>query len=181
MAFSISDFASRLKSGGANPSLFEVKLFNPVASDADALTPFYVRATSIPDSTIGILEIPYFGRKLKIPGERVFSNWTVTIMNDEDFKIRDRMERWSAAINSHQTNLRAESALASLKSDGLVTQYSKTGSAIRTYKFAGLWPTVIGPIELDWENSTQIETFTVEFSVDNWTVDSGVTRTASLA
>lgn len=181
MTFSINDFAARLKTGGASPALFEVKLFNPVVSDADALTPFYVRATTLPQSSVSIIEVPYFGRKLKIPGERTFDNWSVTVINDEDFKIRDRLERWSAAINSHQTNLRSQANFSAIKSDATVTQYSKTGQILRTYKFSGMWPTIIGPVDLDWESSTTIETYTVEFAYQDWTVSGGATRTASLA
>lgn len=180
MAFNLSQFASRLKTGGARPTLFEVKLFNPIAGDSDILAPLFVRTASLPESLVGTIEVPYFGRKLKVPGDRTFNPWTVTVINDEDFKIRDRLERWSAAINSHQTNLRARKDITQLKNTAQVTQYGKSGDVLRIYEFVGIYPANISAIDLDWETTDTLETFQVEFQYDYWDVKSGTTRTVSL-
>jgi hypothetical protein len=180
MAFNISQFASRLKTGGARPTLFEVKLFNPISGDSDALTPLFVRTANLPESLIGTIEVSYMGRKLKIPGDRTFNPWAVTVINDEDFLIRDRLERWSAGINSHQTNLRARKDITELKNNAQVTQYGKTGEILRVYEFVGLYPGSISAIDLDWDTTDTLETFQVEFQYDYWIVKSGTTQTQTL-
>src|SRR5210317_82835 len=106
MAFNINEMRSQLTGGGAKGSLFQVQITNPVQGAGDLKVPFMVQASQIPESTLGTIEIPYFGRKIKIAGDRTFAQWSVTVINDEDFLIRNAMEAWSAAINSHQGNLR---------------------------------------------------------------------------
>ena len=181
MAFSIGQFASRIQKGGARPNLFEVKLFNPIIGTADQLAPFFIRTSVLPESTIGTIEVPYFGRKLKIPGDRVFATWTTTIINAEDFRIRDSLERWSSTMASHVTNLRGRSDVRNLKSNAQVSQFSKTGEKLREYEFTGIFPTTISQIDLDWEANDTIETYQVEFAYDYWTLKGGSTRTSSLA
>ena len=107
MAFNVQEIRSQLVGGGARPSLFQVTLQNPVNAEADLKSTFMVQAAQIPASTMGIIEVPYFGRKVKIAGDRTFAEWTVTVINDEDFLIRNALEQWSNAINTHETNVRA--------------------------------------------------------------------------
>lgn len=177
MAFNINEMRAGLALGGARPTLFRVELTNPVNNESDAIAPFLIRATSLPSSTINPIEIPYFGRKIKIAGDRTFDTWSVTIMNDEDFRIRHTMEQWHNQINSLQTNLNlnADSSPANYKSTALVTQYGKAGEELRRYKFNGIFPTEISTIDLDWDSTDQIENFQVTFAYDWYEVDGGNT------
>ena len=177
MAFNINEIKSQLTFGGAKASLFQVQITNPVNAIADLKTPFMVQAAAIPESTLGTIEIPYFGRKVKIGGDRTFAEWTVTIINDEDFLIRNAMENWMASINSHEGNVtQAGTASASeYKAQAQITQYSKTGAPLRTYNFNGLFPTSIGEITMEWNTVDEIETFEVTFAYDWWNVAGGTT------
>ena len=83
MAFNINEIRSQLALGGARPALFQVIMNNPANSGGDAKIPFMARAAQIPASTVGTIEVGYFGRKIKIAGDRTFAEWTVTITNDE--------------------------------------------------------------------------------------------------
>ena len=81
MTFSISDMISQgLTKGGARPSLFDVSITYSNITFGESFK-FLCRATSAPASTIGRIEIPYFGRKIKLAGDREFDNWNTTIMN----------------------------------------------------------------------------------------------------
>jgi hypothetical protein len=184
MAFNINELRSNLTFGGAKASLFEVFITNPVLGTSDAMSkaPFMIKATSLPASTLGMIEVPYFGRKMKIAGDRTFEDWSVTVINDEDFAIRNAMEQWSASINSHQGNLSSYAGPASLqyKSTATVTQFSKTGTRIRTYEFAGIYPTSVAAIEMAWGTVDEIEEFQVTFAYDRWSV-SGPTGDAGTA
>src|SRR6056300_61108 len=170
MAFNINEIKSQLTFGGAKASLFQVQITNPINGIADLKTPFMVQAAAIPESTLGTIEVPYFGRKIKLAGDRTFAQWSVTVINDEDFLIRNAMEAWSAAINSHQGNLRGTGSAspAAYKSQAQVVQYSKTGDILRTYQFNGIYPQTVASIPVDWNTTDDIERFDVTFDFDWW-------------
>ena len=177
MAFNINEIRAGLALGGARPTLFQVQLTNPINNASDVIAPFMIRATSLPASTIGAIEIPYFGRKIRVAGDRTFDQWQVQIMNDEDFAIRHTMELWHNSINSLQTNLNqtGDNSPSNYKSTAIVTQFGKAGEARRTYKFNGIFPTEISTIDLDWDATDQIENFSVTFAYDWYEVDGGLT------
>ena len=172
MSFNINEFKSQLTGGGARPTLFQVQILNPVNPEADFKIPFMVKASTLPGSSVGSYTVPYFGRQVKYAGDRVFEDWTVTIINDEDFSIRNAMEAWSNAINTHDSNER--SLPKDYKSNAIITQFSKDGTALRSYVFEGLFPLSIDPIDMSWETVDAIEEFTVNFQYDLWRVE-GIT------
>jgi T4-like virus tail tube protein gp19 len=180
MAFNVNEIRSQLTLGGARGSLFQVTFSNPANSIADIKVPFMVRTAQLPESTLGTIEVPYFGRKIRLAGDRSFSDWTVTVINDEDFLIRNALEEWSQRISGHQSNLRAFGSASPLlyKSTAEVTQFSKTGVPIRTYRFNGIFPTSISSIDLNWGDVDSIEEFSVTFQYDWWEVSGGITGDA---
>jgi hypothetical protein len=175
MAFNINEMRSQLVYGGARQNLFQVRINNPANASGDLKTPFMVQAAQIPESTLGVIPVFYFGRQMKLAGDRTFGEWTVTVINDEDFLIRNAMEEWSNRINRLERNVRD---INRYKSNATVIQYAKDGTPIREYKFNGIFPSVISPIELDWASTDQIESFQVTFSYDYWTVSGGTTDRA---
>ena len=169
MAFNINEFKSQLTGGGARGNLFQVQILNPVDPVADFKIPFMVKAAAIPASTIASFGASYFGREAKYAGERSFEPWTVTIINDEDYQIRNAMEAWSNSISSHVSNVKG--LPQDYKSDALITHYSKNGDPLRTYKFEGLFPTSITAMDMSWDASTTVQDFQVTFDYDLWTVE----------
>lgn len=180
MAFNINDIRAQLALGGARPSLFQVIISNPINPIADIKVPFLCKVAQIPSSTLGLIEVPYFGRKLKMAGDRRFDPWTVTIINDEDFAIRDAMEQWNNYINLYQQNVTAlpSGAPSEYKSQATVTQYGKNGEVLRTYQFNGIYPEVVSPIDLAWATVDEIEEFQVTFQYDTFEVIPGITGNA---
>ena len=168
MAFNINEMRSQLQFGGARQNLFQVDISNPANSDGDRKTRFMCQAAQLPGSDLGVIPVFYFGRQMKLAGDRTFAEWTVTIMNDEDFLIRNAMEEWSNQINRLQRNVREIGP--GYKSQATVTQFGKDGTKIRTYDFNGIFPSTISPIELDWSTTDQIELFQVTFQYDYWSV-----------
>ena len=169
MAFNINEFKSQLVGGGARPTLFQVQITNPILGNADFKIPFLVKTAALPGSSVGSYPVPYFGRTVKYAGDRTFEPWSVTVINDEDFAIRNAMEAWSNAINSHDSNTRA--LPQQYKSNGIVTQYSKDGKPLRTYVFEGMYPVTIDAISLSWSDTDAIEEFSVTFEYDLWRVE----------
>lgn len=178
--FDINEIRSQMVLGGARPTNFMVTITNPVNAVADVKVPFMVRASEIPESTLGTIQVPYFGRKIKLAGNRVFQPWTVVVMNDEDFLIRNAIEQWSSEINSNRGNISGFGTASPLlyKSQAQVVQYSKTGVPIRTYQFNGIWPSQIAPMPVDWNATDAIEEFQVVFEYDWWEISGGVTGNA---
>lgn len=172
MAFNVQEFRSQLVFDGARPNLFQCSMTLPFnAGGADAKFSFMCKAAQLPGSAIGIVSTPYFGRENKVPGNRVFAEWAVSIINDEDFAVRNSLERWMNAINSHVGNLRAEAFLSGdggYQRDAYVRQYGKTGDILRAYKFVGMWPTEIAPIDLNWGENDSIEEYAVTFAYQWW-------------
>jgi hypothetical protein len=165
---------------GARPNLFEVSLPFPSFSapgNAQVKTTFLCKTAQLPGSSIGIATANYFGRELKFAGNRTFDNWTITIMNDEDFLIRNAFERWLVGINTHVTNLRNPAALSPLNYtvDSDVYQYGKTGNILKKYKFIGMFPVDVSAIDVDWGANDQIEEFSVTLAYQWWeAVEDGV-------
>lgn len=177
MASNINEIRSQLTLGGARNTLFQVQFTNPANGIADIKVPFMTRSAQIPSSSLGTISVPYFGRRIKLAGDRNFGDWTVTVINDEDFLIRNALEQWSSQINTHQGNLRAFGSASPLlyKATAEVTQFSKTGVPVRTYRFNGIYPAEISPIDLDWDAQDRIEEFNVTFQYDWWEISGGIT------
>jgi hypothetical protein len=188
----ISQFKGQLAGGGVRPNLFEVTLNFPNGSGqslsfmsndtqptsaeqqistsgvADKI-PFLVKSAALPASNISPVEVPFRGRVLKVAGERTFDTWTVTVLNDTDFRIRTAMEQWMNGI-SRLTNGSGEVNPQDYTADANVDQLGRNGEIHRRYNFVGLFPTNISEIPLSFDTTDTIEEFTVEFQVLYWTI-----------
>lgn len=174
MAFNIDQFkVNGLQYGGARPALFSVAVSPPAVIGLDLTSTrkfeFTARAASLPEMTLDSIQIPYFGRKIKIAGDRTFADWRVTVMNDEDFGVRAMFEKWSNAMNRLVSNTRqAEINVENYKATMNVVQYGKDGTVLREYEIVGAFPTTIDAIDLDWDTTNAVETFNVGFAYDYW-------------
>ncbi len=182
----------------ARPNLFQVELTFPQAglegagiggsggagdaaeaaageTNTDAtLATLLVKAANIPASTVGVIEVPYRGRTIKIAGDRTFEPWTVTVLNDANFVIRSQLENWSTQIQALQQNFQAFDAPQNYQTNAIVRQYDRQSEQTRAYKFEGIWPSNISAIDLAWDSNDTPEEYTVEFQVQYWTYASDV-------
>ena len=169
----ITDFKSKLSGGGARSNLFECELAFPPAVNVEGLNDilnkarFLVKAANLPASNVAPIEVPFRGRVLKIAGDRTFDTWTITIINDTDFTVRDSMERWANGINAHSANTGLTNPV-DYQADLIVEQLDRDESVIKTYNFRGCFPTNVSQIDLSYETVDTIEEFTVEFAVQYW-------------
>ena len=185
----ITEFRSRLTGGGARANLFEVSIDFPALDIDQRLVtdkvPFLVKAAEIPASNLGNIPVPYRGRVLPIAGDRTFDPWTVTIINDNDFIIRDAMEKWSNSINDLQTAQGTINPEVYQRS-ALVKQLSRQGTGpgddekiLRQYKFEGIYPNTVSSIPLDFGATDQIEEFQVTFNYLFYEVAGGADGTGT--
>jgi hypothetical protein len=173
MAFTVQDFRSKLIKGGARQNLFAVFMTFPsyaTPTTGNDQFSFMCKAASLPPEEVGVIPVPYFGRQIKVPGDRTFPEWNITVINDEDFDLRDAFERWSNAINGHFNNRRnAQAFFASGYSvDVTILQYGKRGDVIKEYDMIGMWPSAITPQDLAWDANDQIEEFQVTMQYQWW-------------
>ena len=189
---SIVDFKSRMRGGGARSNLFEVTIEYPdllgLPTDTDgpkATGEFLIKAAEIPASNLGNIPVPFRGRVLPVAGDRTFDPWTVTVINDTNFKIRDAMEKWSNLINDLQTS-QGEINPEEYQTAAFVKQLSREGGdnpgpidILREYRFEGIYPNVVSSIPLDYGATDQIEEFQVTFNYLFYSVPSGSTVTSA--
>jgi len=174
MAFNVQQFRSSLINDGARSALFEVIMTLPptigIGAALDQEVRFKARATSLPGDSVSSISVNYFGREIKVAGTRTFPDWSITVINDENFRIRNNLEIWMSGLNSHVGNLRSPNLVnnAQYQTDAWVNQYAKSGQIIKQYKIVGLFPTDVAPIDLDWAMGDQIEEFAVTFAYQWW-------------
>ena len=164
----VDDFKSKIRGGGARPNLFKATVNFPTYAAGDVeLTSFMCKGAQLPASVTNVIDVPFRGRQLKVAGDRTFEPWTVTIINDTDFTVRDSMERWLNGINNHKANAGLTNPV-DYQADLIVDQLDRDGTAIKTYNFRGAFPVNISNIELNYETVDTIEEFTVEFQIQYW-------------
>ena len=177
----ISQFKSALIGGGARPNLFEVELTTLPAGiswDADSFR-YMCKAAQLPAQVIANIDVPFRGRTFKVAGDRTIENWTVTIINDEGFVLRNAFEQWAELIAKLDTNLGATDPSAymtnakvfQLGRGSTTSSKSSAGnsnSVLKEYEFVDIWPSNVAPIDLSYDSSDTIEEFTVEFQVQSF-------------
>ena len=165
----IDNFKAKLTGGGARPNLFKVICNFPAQAEGDAeLASFLIKGAGLPASVIAPIEVPYRGRKLKVAGDRTFEPWTITVINDEGFVIRNAFERWMNSINEHINNVGLINP-NDYQTDMTVQQLGKDDSVLKTIDLKGVFPTNLSQIELNYETNDQIEEYTVELQYQYWT------------
>jgi|TARA_B100000085_G_scaffold13004_1_gene11222 hypothetical protein len=180
MSHSIEKIKSTLKGGGARPNLFQVNLTSfPGGADYDS-DEFSIlcKAAQLPASNIASIDVPFRGRIFKVAGDRTFDTWTVTVINDNDFKIRTAMEAWMQFTGQYADGSGATDP-STYQVNADVVQFARNASALnkvdttglaeaKKYRFYGIFPTNISAIDLSYDTGDTIEEFTVEFQVQYW-------------
>ena len=173
----IIDFKSKLN-GGVRPNLYQVDIDFPARaigalngatkSSLMGETRYLCRSTSLPTHSQGLIEVPFRGRFLKIPGDRTFEAWTATFYNTSDFNLRAAFENWINIANQTDENIGVVGGLDALFTDVTVRQLSKDSaggknSVLRTYRLVDAWPTSVGAINVAFDSNDALEEFDVEF------------------
>lgn len=176
MAYNIgvNDFVSKFTGGGARPNLYMVTLNFPagVASGGDAIKNSYLcKAATLPQSSIGMINVPFMGRQIKVAGDKEFPEWTVTMINDSDFSSKRAFESWMNLINRHVSNTGVANP-NEYYADLRVEQLDRNGDTIYAYDFRSCFPSEVGEVTLGYDNNDAVEEFTVTFAVNYWTSDS---------
>ena len=168
----IEFFKSNLTGGGARANQFEVVMNFPaiaMAGSAGRKFTYLCKAASLPGTTIGVAEVPYRGRILKIAGERTYDDWETTVFNDTDFDIRNALERWMDGMDRTLLEVTNVTNPLLYQSSAEVHQLDRNGTRLKSYNFFGLWPSVIAPVELGYDTNDAVEEFSVTWKYNYFT------------
>ena len=169
---------------GVKPNMFLIDVRFPQAIALDPtsqnLTNILCKSAALPGSNLGVIEVPFRGRTVKIAGDRTFDTWTTTFFNDKDFKLRAFFEQWANSINTHEGNTaplfkpnNSDGYMADLGVQQLEKDSSEEGAILRSYILHYCFPTNVSQIDLAYDSNDQIEEFTVEWQYSYFTAQGG--------
>ena len=161
----LKSILAKVKAGIARTNLYNITITNKGMDDLD----FHGKGTQLPASDLGVIEIPYKGRKLKVPGQRTFSEWTVTIMETEDMAIRAALEAWMDQLDNSETAIRDSTQVV----DIIVKLMTMQGTPSMTYTLFGAFPTAIASVDLSFDEQTAPLEYQVTFNYSFHTVSGG--------
>ena len=179
----VSDFLQTIGQG-VKPNMFLIDVQFPQAikleNEEQKLTNILCKSAALPGSNLGVIEVPFRGRTVKIAGDRTFDTWTTTFFNDKDFKLRSFFEQWANSINTHEGNTaplftpnNSDGYMADLGVKQLEKDASEEGAILRTYTLRYCFPTNVSPIDLAYDSNDQIEEFSVEWQYSYFTAEAG--------
>ena len=186
----IANFKSQLVGGGARPNLFEVELATlpdgvSWPENAQRTFTYLCKAATLPASNIAQIDIPFRGRIFKVAGDRTVDPWSVTVINDENFQIRNAMEQWvekMAKLSDNIGNVNPNAYMVNAKvfqlgrgsspgtAGNTAVDNGEANSVLKEYEFIDIFPTAVSPIDLSYDSSDAIEEFTVEFQVNSFSL-----------
>lgn len=155
----LTDFKAAVQDA-ARPNRFLVTMSGPWTDQMSYL----VKTASLPNRTIGNIELNWQGMKAKIAGDPTFDDISFTFLNDYDWNAKNFIETWMEDIAQMSTNNRTSHA--SYKADVVMQQLGRTGEVIATYILVGAYPISMDTIELSQDSTDTAEEFTVSFSYD---------------
>lgn len=168
MSLRVDDLKAKLTGGGARPNLFKATInFPNYAGGNGDLTSFLCKAAQLPSSVIGQIDVPFRGRQLKVAGDRTFENWTITLINEDGFEVRNSFERWANGINEHRNGTGILNP-ADYQADLIIEQLNRQNETIKEITIRGAFPVNVAGIDLSYDTTDTIEEYTVEFAYQYW-------------
>ena len=199
MATALNNFLTKIGEG-VKPNMFSVDINwpqsmadAPKSGDPKDLVNLLCKSAALPASNLGVIEVPFRGRTVKIAGDRTFDTWSATFFNDKDMALRSYFEKWLEQMNTHEDNNaplftpdNSNGYMATVGVKQLRKDATTSGTVLRQYDLYHCFPTSVSQIDLAYDSNDQIEEFTVEFQYSYWKArvpgktDSLSSETASL-
>ena len=167
MPNTINEFSQKFGQG-QRATLFQVEGAIPNSTSSVNDRVFFIKSAQFPASTIGFVEVPFKGRKIKRPGDRTFAEWTLTVLQDENNLIREDFIGWMNRINRHVA-ITGDSVSPSLFPDWTIKALKQDDSIAGEIELINCFPTEVGTIEHNYETVDTFAEFTVTLQYDYWT------------
>ena len=158
--------------GGTRPNRFVVTGEIGGSGSSTAVKNLYVKAASMPSSTMGIIQVPFRGRVIKLPGDRAYPEWTFSMLDETSDNFRSKFEQWNEAFNSHADNISGTlPGGLDLQDENLFTQWTVSqldmqGDVVRTTILHNCWPVEVGAIDLTYDAADTLTEYTITLSYD---------------
>lgn len=171
---SVYDFLSNFRGGGYRPNRYRVILnfpgSVPGAQNAATKISFTCVAASIPSSNMGSVDLPYMGRPVKVPGDKIFDDWSVQILLDNDFLGRGIFERWHDQMLGFRSNVAQPQMVNPINAfaSAIVQALDRNETIVREYRVEGMFPTQVGEITLGYDQNDQVAMQAVNFAINGW-------------
>ncbi len=171
MSQTIDNFKNNFK-GGTRTNRFRLRGTFP---GNPGWTTFHVSAASLPQATLIPQVFDYRGRKLVLPGDRIYgaqpggTSWAVTVLDDTgNNTIWSQLQSWSNSINNHELNTGTQTNSNNYKRlDWFIEQLDlNCTNVLKRVQLYGCWPSAVGQIDLNMTSSDEYVTFESTFVFD---------------
>jgi hypothetical protein len=159
MAESLTNFISGFKNP-AKTNMYRLVFKGENGAQIPQGLEIRAKGAQLPTADIGVMEIPYKGRKIKIPAERSFAEWTVTIMETAEMGVRKTFEKWMSVMDAEDQIKRNTAALCTI--DVILLRPDNTTPAI-TYTLYGAFPSSLASVDLSFDEQTAPLEYSVTF------------------
>ena len=159
MGFSVNDFNNQYTGDYARLNLFEVYI-DGLADQSK----MFVKAGKLPEAKVGTVKVPYQNRVLQIPGDRTFTDWECTVIQDEGYVLRTALLNWQAAISGF-SSMSSTAGVSTSHKEIVIQPFNRDGSPSGHKARVYGWPNSIGSIELSWDSADAIQEYTVGFTI----------------
>lgn len=125
---------------------------------------YYAQGASIPTATLGKATANYFAGKFHVPTVRTWDhNWSTQLILDQDLFMYHVIREWMDLMSSYRFN---GGGLRVLPDVNLrVKVLDSTHQHFTTsFVLCGVWPKDIGQIQLQYQDSAQVNQLSVSFS-----------------
>ena len=183
MPTSLNDFKDNFLGGGTRQNRFKIIGGFPSGGDNpnstntnNLISEFHVRSTLIPTLQTSTIAYDYFGRKLYYPGEKLYSTWSASILDDTGSgDLWKSFQRWHNYINNHVSNNTKYINGANYKVNWTIQHLDLNGAVQKTFFLNGLWPRTINEMSFNSSRPNVLNTFNVVFVYDTVAI-SGITN-----
>lgn len=123
---------------------------------------FLCKGTDMPGRTIDAMDTLYQGRTVKLTGDGIQTDWSVTVYGDNAMSIYKSCDAWMEEINGQDSNISANTS--AISEQGTIQLLGRDGSVLVTRDIIDCFPTELGNLSLDWgSNNTPLE-FSITFA-----------------
>lgn len=139
--------------GGTRSNRFEVIPDWPNGvSVSNTDSSFKIVSASIPATTINTVSVPYRGRQITFPGDRMYSTWAIGVYDDNNTQsLWKAFQTWAELMDGHYTHKVSNNNYSydRLQTTWRVNQLDANGNTIKTIYLYKCWPSVVGEINLN--------------------------------
>ena len=139
--------------------------FRVTGFGVDSGLEYMAKGAQLPGSTIGVMDVPYQGRVIKMSGDRTFNDFTMTIYNDDSMTLLKDFNAWVNLLNGEETNVGS-----TVKRDGKIEQLGRDGSVIATFSITGAIPIDVAAVDLAFDTNDTPSEFSVTLAYDYHTI-----------